>query len=556
MRRFSTLWQLLSFFANPLVIILLIASVISAFVGELANALIIALMVLLSVALNFIQTARSQQAAERLRAQVAPTARALRDGKWTEIPRREIVPGDAIQLSAGDLVPADAELVESRDLHVNQAALTGESLPVEKEAVPAPATDDHVAYPSNRVFLGSSIVSGTATAIVIATGATTAFGNVAALLAERSPETEFERGTRQFGMLITKTVFFLILFVLIINIVLHRDAFESVLFALALAVGLTPEFLPMITTVTLGKGAVRMAQQKVIVKHLSAIQNFGSMDVLCSDKTGTLTSGDMTLEDHYDPLGKPSETVFRLAYLNSFYETGIRSPMDAVILKHGSVDTEGSRKLDEMPFDFERRRLSIVVESGGERLMITKGAPEGVLSCCSEYETDGKRSPIDKAALATCDTTWRNLSEQGYRVVAVAFKPVTPEQTVWRATDERDLILAGFLTFSDPVVAEAGAAIEALRRDGVKVKILTGDNELIARHICSQVGLNAEHIISGDELDRLTPPALAHAAEKHSVFARVTPGPETSSHYGVERTRPCGRLSGRWDQRCAVASRR
>ena len=523
-QRLTAVRNLLSFFANPLVIILLIASAISAFVGELVNASIIALMVLLSVALNFVQTARSQRAAERLRAQVAPAAKGLRDGKWTQIPRREIVPGDVIQLSAGDLVPADATLLEARDLHVNQAALTGESLPVEKEVDRDDAGDERLAESRNTVFLGTSVVSGTATAVVTMTGAATAFGDIAARLAERPPETEFERGTRQFGILITKTVFLLILFVLMVNILLRRDPFESVLFALALAVGLTPEFLPMITTVTLGQGAIRMARQKVIVKHLAAIQNFGSMDVLCSDKTGTLTSGETTLEEHYDPLGNPAEQVLRLAYLNSFHETGITNPLDVAIIKHASTTAEASRKLDEIPFDFERRRLSIVLEDGGERLMITKGSPEGVLSCCTQYETGGRRLPLDKEAFARCNATWQNLSKRGYRLLAVAFKLVAPDQQVWRAGDESELILAGFLTFSDPPLPEAGAAVEALRRDGVKVKILTGDNELIARHICAEVGLNAERIVSGAEIDRLTPPALAYLAETNTVFARVTPG--------------------------------
>ena len=522
-RRLTGLRQLLSFFSNPLVIILLIASVISAFVGEPVDAAIIALVVLLSVALNFIQTSRSQRAAERLRAQVAPTARALRDGRWTEVPRREIVPGDVIQLSAGDLVPADALLLEARDLHVNQAALTGESLPVEKDVGTSDAADGSSPYPRDKVFLGSSIVSGAATATVVATGADTVFGEIAARLSERPPETEFERGTRQFGMLITKTVFLLVLFVLMVNIILRRDPFQSVLFALALAVGLTPEFLPMIMTVTLGQGAVRMARRKVIVKHLAAIQNFGGMDVLCSDKTGTLTSGETTLEESYDPLGNPSERALRLAYLNSFHETGIKNPLDVAIMKQSAVGSEGSRKLDEIPFDFERRRLSIVVEDGGERMMITKGAPESVLSCCTLYETGGRRLPLDEATRASCGATWRNLSQQGYRALAVAFKPVAPEQQVWRADDERELTLAGFLTFSDPPLLDAGAAIEALRTDGVKVKILTGDNELIARRVCTQVGLNAERVVSGEEIDRLTPAALAAVAEKHTVFARVTP---------------------------------
>jgi Mg2+-importing ATPase len=314
LRRALPRLQFLRFFANPLVIILLIASVVSAVTGNVVNAVIIIAMVILSVTLNYIQTARSERAAEQLRKEVAPTATALRDGEWREIPRREIVPGDLIRLSAGDMVPADARLVESRDLHAQQAALTGESLPVEKEAAPASQTASDQGERRHMVFLGTSIVSGLATARVVATGPATAFGNIAEQLAEKAPETEFERGTKQFGLLITRVIIFLVLFAFLVNAALRRDPFESLLFSIALAVGMTPEFLPMILTVTLGQGALRMARQKVIVKHLAAIQNFGSIDVLCSDKTGTLTSGEMSLDQRLDPLGKASERPFLLAY--------------------------------------------------------------------------------------------------------------------------------------------------------------------------------------------------------------------------------------------------
>ncbi len=302
--RTAGLVQILLLLANPLVIILLIASVVSALLGERVNASIIVLMVVLSVVLNFVQTYRSQRAAERLRDAVAPTATVLRDGTWSEIRRREVVPGDVVRLAAGDLVPADARLLEARDLHVQQAALTGESMPVEKDAGDLEAAPRQPADARNVVFLGTSVVSGTATALVVATGPATAFGDIAARLSTRPPETEFERGTRQFALLIMRTVFFLVLFVLLAGALLHHAFLESLLFAVALAVGLTPEFLPMITAVTLSRGAAHMARQKVIVKHLAAIQNFGSMDILCSDKTGTLTSGDMALDRHLDPLGQ------------------------------------------------------------------------------------------------------------------------------------------------------------------------------------------------------------------------------------------------------------
>jgi P-type Mg2+ transporter len=526
-RRAAGLIQILLLFTNPLVIMLLIVSIVSAFVGEIVNASIIALMVVISIVINFVQTWHSHRAAERLRGQVAPTATMLRDGTWSQLPWREVVPGDVIRLAAGDLVPADARLLHTTDLHVNQAALTGESLPVEKEAsVQGAAVVETAGVPSanarNAVFLGTSIVSGTATAVVTATGPATAFGDIAARLAARPPETEFERGTKQFGYLIMKTIIFLVFFVLLVSIVMRHNPLESLLFALALAVGLTPEFLPMITTVTLGRGALHMARHKVIVKHLEAIQNFGSMDVLCSDKTGTLTSGDMTLAQHVDALGNPADHVLLLGYLNGTYESGVKNPINVAIMKHDPLDISAYRKVDEIPFDFERRRLSIVTESQGERRLITKGAPESVLRCCSQCEVHGQTHPLDDDVRAQCQAIYEGLSATGYRVLAVASRPVTPQE-VYRIADEHDLALAGFLAFADPPLADAAESLDALHRDGVRVKILTGDSELVARHICAQVGLDAQHIVLGDELDRVSDTALAAVAEKTMVFARVSP---------------------------------
>lgn len=521
-QRRSGLLQVLRSFSNPLVLILLVASAVSAFVGESFNAVIIALMVLVNVGVNFFQTYRSQRAIEALRAKVTPTASVLREGQWRDILRREIVPGDVIRLAAGDLVPADARLLAARDLHLNQAALTGESLPVEKDAMIPVAVSSNPAEARNLVFLGTSVVSGTATAIVTATGASTAFGDIAARLALRAPETEFERGTKQFGYFITKTVLFLVFFVLLVSIMFHHDPLASMLFALALAVGLTPEFLPMITTVTLSQGAVHMAHAKVIVKHLETIQNFGSMDILCSDKTGTLTSGEMVLEKYLDPLGNPDANVLRLGWLNSSFETGIRNPLDVAILNHHQIDVQGYRKLDEIPFDFERRRLSVVVENSGERTLITKGAPESVLACCRSYESDARQLPLDETARVQCQATFQQLSANGYRTLAVGYRQVA-EQQLYQVADEQELILAGFLAFSDPPLADASDVIDALHRDGVKVKILTGDSELVAQHICTTVGLKVGRIVLGDELSRMSETALAHLAEKTTVFARVSP---------------------------------
>ena len=531
-RRTAPLVQLLLLLANPLAIILLVASGISAALGEVLNASIIIAMVLFSVALNFIQTYRSQKAVDSIRKEVAPTANVLRDNQWIEVPRREIVPGDVIKLAAGDLVPADAELLQTRDLHVQQAALTGESLPVAKTTnsdSPDSENDSH------KVFLGTSVVSGTATAHVTATGKNTVFGDIATRLAKRAPETEFERGTRRFGFLIMRTTLFLVLFVLLISVLFHRPLLESLLFAVALAVGLTPEFLPMITTVTLGRGAVHMARKNVIVKHLDAMQNFGSIDVLCSDKTGTLTTGEMSLEQHLDPFGTSSERVFLLAFLNSLHETGITNPideaikerhrsdpLDTAVLKHDHPDIHDYQKLDEIPFDFERRRVSIAVRHESERLLITKGAPESVLSVCNSYEADNQQHAFDEVAHKQIESTYRDLCAKGYRVLGVAYTNVAAKDA-YGPGDESGLVLAGFLTFSDPPLSTAGSTLEALRGDGIQVKILTGDNELVTQHICSQVGLDAGRIVLGTELAKISDPALAHIVEQTSVFARVSP---------------------------------
>jgi len=513
--------EVLRFCANPLVIILLLASVVSAVVGDIIDAVIIAAIMLLSGAVNFFQTYRSQRAVLRLRAQVAPTATALRDGKWTEVPRSAVVPGDLIRLSAGDLVPADSHMIWSRNFHLQEAALTGESMPVEKSPAETGSPESSI-QSSNMIFLGTSVVSGMATAVVITTGRATAFGDIATRLTVRAPETEFDRGSKRFGLLIMETVFFLVLFILLVNLAMHRNALESLLFAVALAVGLTPEFLPMITTVTLSVGAVKMARKNVIVKHLAAIQNLGSIDVLCTDKTGTLTAGEMTVDRSLDPFGQAADRAIFLAYLNSYFETGIRSPLDSAILKQPQAHVDAYHKTDEIPFDFDRRRLSIVVEKDDKALLISKGAPEGVLQVCSEYEIQGVRHPLDDAQRKHCDENYQELSAKGFRVLAVAYRPLDRAAGL-TAADERDLILVGFLTFADPPLKGAAESIAAMRRDGVQVKILTGDNELVTKYICAQVGIDSKEVVVGDDIARMDDSALAHVAEESHVFARVSP---------------------------------
>jgi P-type Mg2+ transporter len=518
--------ELLALLVNPLVIILLIAAVISGVLGQTADAGIIFVMVVLGVSINFVQTYRSQRAIEHLREHVSLTATVLRDQTWQEVKRREVVPGDLVRLSAGDLVPADGQLLQARDLYVQQAALTGESMPTEKDAGPSDAKPGGGPDTSYLVFLGTSVVSGTGTVRILATGARTMFGAIAKRLVVRPEETEFERGLRRFGMLIMRAVFFLVFFILATRIALHKDAFESFVFAVALAVGLTPEFLPMITSVTLARGAVRMARDQVVVKHLPAIQNFGSIDIFCSDKTGTLTTGEMTLESSVDASGKPSDRPLSLAYLNSQFETGIRSPLDAAILKDTARKTEGYRKVDEIPFDFNRRRLSIIVErdtaQGSEKILITKGAPEGIIALCDSFEAAGETRPPEAEGAEQARKAYQALCSRGFRVLAVASRIVQGSDG-FSPADEHSFALAGFLAFADPPTADAAESVAAMKRDGVQVKILTGDNELVAQHVCSCVGLDNPTVVLGDDLEKMTDTALGHVAEQTTIFARVSP---------------------------------
>ncbi len=507
-------------FRNPLVLILVLAAIASVFLGDAVDAGIIATVVLISAVIDLVQTHRSQHAVEQLRQKVAPTATVLRDGEWKEVRRREVVPGDVVRLSAGDLVPGDARLVIARDLYVQQAALTGESLPAEKEATGEAASTKADAL--NMVFLGTSIVSGTATAEVVATGVGTAFGDIAARLAARPEETAFDRGLKNFSQLLARTVMFLVLFLLIVSVVRHRDPFQSLLFAVALAVGLTPEFLPMITSVTLSKGAIAMARKKVIVKHLSAIENLGSMDVLCSDKTGTLTSGTMSLDRSIDPFGNPSRRALDLAYFNSKFETGIRSPLDEVILHQPPPTIGDYTKCDEIPFDFERRRLSVVVEHQSQRILITKGAPEGILPLLAGYELEGKVEAISDAAIKRIQQVSSELNSQGYRLLAVAYTQVAVRPS-YSIEDEKNLVLAGLLNFSDPPLPDVAQVLASLKQDGVEIKVISGDNDRVTGRVCTQVGIDPGAIISGEDMDRMTDPALAHVVEESNVFARISP---------------------------------
>ena len=520
--RVGAISALLALFANPLVVILLLAAGVSGFLGDLVGAAIVASIIALSISLNFALSYRSHRAAARLREQVAPMATVSRNGRWIEIARRELVPGDVIRLSAGDRVPADARLIAARDLHVQQAALTGESVPAEKEPADRPDGASLGADAPHLVFLGTSVVAGTATALVFATGRATAFGDVAETIAERPPPTELERGIDAFARLIMRTVVFLVLFVLLAGVVSGRAPLQSLLFGLALAVGLTPEFMPMIMTVTLARGAVRMASRGVIVKHLPAIEDFGSMTVLLSDKTGTLTTGEMAVVSALDAFGREVERPFLLAYLNSALETGLRSPLDAAILQHRTIDMASYRKLDEIPFDFERRRSCIAVAHADGRQLVVKGAPESVIPECTAYERNGATEIFDASTREACTRAHEALAERGLRVLAVAWRAL-PERERYASADETELVLAGFVAFADPIVPGVAQSLRALALDGIDVKILTGDNERVARNVCAQVGIDGDRLAMGEDIDALGEAALGILAERTCVFARVSP---------------------------------
>jgi Mg2+-importing ATPase len=525
--------QFLLQFKNPLVLVLLVASGISAVTGDAGGALIIGLIVLMSVTLDFVQSYRAGQAADRLALQVAVTATVLRDGVPGELPVADLVPGDVVLLSAGDLVPADARVLQADDFFVNQAQLTGEPYPVEKRATDAPQGQsspgavapgaDELSAP-DLVFMGSSVVSGSARVRLERTGSNTALGQVAVSLALPAPATAFEMGTRHFGLLIMRLTLLLVLFTLLVNVALQRPLLESFLFAVALAVGLTPELLPMVVSVTLTRGALRMAALNVIVKRPSAIQDLGAMDVLCTDKTGTLTEARIRLERHVDATGADNPQVLALAYLNSYFESGLKSPLDDAILAHEEVDVSGWSKIDEVPFDFERRRVSVLVERAAARRLVVKGAPEDVLRLCTHYQDPtGEAVALDAAAQARINALFDSLGNDGFRVLGIAWRDVALDHPHAVVSDESALVFAGFAAFLDPPKASAGQAIHAMASKGVAVKIVTGDNERVTRHVCTQLGVPIEGVLTGTELATLNDDALRARVESVNLFCRVNP---------------------------------
>jgi len=552
-------------YLNPFNLLLTALALLSFLSADAKATVVIGVMVALSTGIRFVQEGRSHRAAEGLRAMVSNTATVIRRGAGTqptasplapqEIPLRELVAGDVVALSAGDMIPADCRVLSARDLFVAQAAMTGESLPVEKfvqgtspvpRAVPAPAMGTGPLDQRNVVFMGTNVVSGTATALVVATGGRSYFGTLAAhATATETTPNAFQAGVNSVSWLLIRFAAVMVPIVFFVNGFTKGDWLEAFLFALSVAVGLTPEMLPMIVTSTLAKGAVLLARKKVVVKRLDAIQNFGAMDILCTDKTGTLTQDKIALARHADAYGQDTDEVLNFAYLNSFYQTGLKNLLDRAVLDHVELAAElklqdAYRKVDEIPFDFERRRMSVVVATvaAGRDLhheLICKGAVEEVLAACTNVRTqeatdaslDGERAmptlPLDAALLARTQAVTAGLNAEGLRVVAVAVKRLPPDQSTYSVADEAGLTLIGYIAFLDPPKESAAPALKKLAAHGITVKVLTGDNDLVTLQVCRQVGLPTHKVLLGTQVEALSDDALKAAADAYSVFAKLTP---------------------------------
>jgi Mg2+-importing ATPase len=506
-RRFSALFEFLVKFKNPLIGILIFAALISAFVGDWTSSVIIIAMVLMSVLLDFINTYKSQKVAQELKERVHVKARVTRDGKSVELPLAQIVPGDVVALLAGDLIPADGKVLEEKDLFINESSLTGESYPTEKNV-------------GSPLSLGTSVVSGDATMLVELTGRQTKFSKIAASISSAQQPTEFDRGITDFSYLIMKITFVLVIFIFLINALFKNNILESFLFSAALAVGLTPEMLPMIIALNLSKGSLFMAKHGVIVKRLSAIQNFGSMDILCTDKTGTLTEDNIVLIKYVDINIQPDEQIFNYAYISSNFRSGFRNPLDAAVKKFKAQDVSAYRKIDEIPFDFHRRRDSVIIQSPGEgKILISKGAPEELFKVSSFYQGTAM-SPVLQQKLGA---VYQNLSANGFRVLGVAIKKNLTKEGSFEPADETDLDFLGFVAFLDPPKKSVTETLKMLEQNGLEIKIITGDNELVTQRIAQEIKLSVRGMILGTELEGLSQEALGAKAENITIFARVNP---------------------------------
>lgn len=519
--------QLISRFANPLVIVLLIVAFFSYTLGEKTEATYVStgfiiMMALISVFLSFFQEYRAGKEAEKLKEMVHTKTSVYRNGKMHEIDIKRIVPGDIIEVSAGDMIPADIRLIGSKDLFVNQSALTGESFPVEKTCKAIKIRTTSLTEQTNIAYMGSTVVTGTALGVVIRTGPYTEFGTVSEHLNEKPVETSFDRGIKNFTWLMIRFMLALVFIVFVINAVLKGNLIEALLFSLAVAVGLTPEMLPMLVTINLSKGALEMAKKKVIVKHLNSIQNFGAMDTLCMDKTGTLTLNEIVLEKHVDVMGAENEDVLRYAYINSFYQTGLKNLLDQAILKHEKLLIKEFQKIDEIPYDFERRIMSVVVESEGKRHIISKGAEVEIFKRCDRFILAGEIKKLQPEHQKRFLEEVNKLQNEGFRVLAVAYKDIVGKET-YSKEDETELILKGYVSFLDPPKPDVKTALDALRARGIESIILTGDNELVTKKICGDIGLDVKAIVIGDQVEKSDENELRGLVKTTTIFARLSP---------------------------------
>jgi len=517
------IFQFLASFKNPLVVVLLLVAAVSYITRSPVDATIVVSIIMLSAVLNFLQEYKASKAAEELKNKITTKVMVIRNGEKYEIPATDICVGDLCEFNAGDTIPADCRVISAKDFFVNQANLTGESFPVEKYSEPIKDRGSDLTSLSNIIFCGSDVVTGSSNAVVVKTGKDTQFGKIAEGLVDIDVNNEFTRGINSFSVMILNIIIFFVLFIFLANSLIKHDIYQSLMFSIAVAVGLTPEFLPMIMSVNMGRGSVSMSKKGVIVKKLTAIPTFGSMDILCTDKTGTLTLGKIKLVKYTDFFGRHSNKVLLHSYLNSYYQTGITNPLDEAVLDYGKLDISEYEKLDEIPFDFVRKRMSIVVKRNDRRVLITKGAPEEIFTVCKYYDNEGHRTVLDDDAAGKLAEQYYKLSSEGYRVVAVAEREDITDKKVYSKDDEKDLEVLGFIAFLDPPKQGVKEAIDRLEKLGVEVKVVTGDNEVVTQKICRDIGINIKGVMLSSELKTTSDSALRHKVNEVTIFARFSP---------------------------------
>jgi Mg2+-importing ATPase len=523
----SIAMQIFSKFFEPLIIVLIIIGVLSLVFGDIPSAIIVFALTIMSVVMGFVQEFRASKEVEKLMEMVKTTTTIYRNGKPKEINIRDIVPGDIVDLYAGDMIPADLRILSCKDLFINQATLTGESIPVEKTPKPNDKKTTSMADMPNIAFMGSSVVSGTGLGVVVKTGVYTQFGELSRRLSNMQVETSFDKGVRAFTFTMIRVMVVMVIIIFSINWFFKHNLIEALMFSLAVAVGLTPEMLPLINTITLSMGATKMSKKKVIVKRLNSIQNFGAMDILCTDKTGTLTMDKVVLEKYCDVMRQEDKEVLKFACVNSYYQTGLKNILDRAILKYinkqEGFDITNYKKIDEMPFDFSRRIMSVVVGMEGKTRLIAKGAPEEIFKRCTKYELDGEIMDAEYLILADLKDEYDRLSADGFRVLALAYRDFDDKKTEFTRNDESELVLKGYVAFLDPPKVTAERAIKVLKKYGVSMKVLTGDNELVTKKICGEVGLDVEGMLTGEMIEKLDDIQMKAAVEKTTVFARLSP---------------------------------